>query len=111
VQASGREELAFAFEWAQPGPWWALALLPGLKSKLRFGGGDKVVEFVAPVGGTTGHVGFATPFASGDGAEVFDEVSGTMALVISVFPAKGTKVEFFAIVDDQEGGLGEVNLL
>ena len=88
---------------------WVLQL--GLKSKLRIGGSEEVGEFVAFGGGAAGHVGLAAASAAGDGAEVLDEVSGTVPGIVAVFSAKSPEVELVAIIDDEEGGLGEMNLL
>lgn len=88
--------------------------MPGLflrfgESELRIGGCEEAEEFVAFGSSAAGHVGFASAFAAGDGAEVFDEVAGSVAFVVAVFPAEGAEVELVAIIDDEEGGLGEVD--
>ena len=64
--------------------------------------------FGAVGGGATGHVGLAAAFASGEGGELFDEVASAVASVVAIFSAEGSEVELVAIVDDEEGRLGEV---
>ena len=60
-------------------------------------------------GGAAGHVRLASTFATGDGGEVFDEVAGAVTGVVSVFSAEGAEVELVAVIDDEEGGVGEVD--
>ena len=61
-------------------------------------------------GSTACHVWLAAAFPAGDGAEVLDEVSSAVTSVVSVFTTKGSEVKLGAVIDDEEGGLGEVDL-
>ena len=72
---------------------------------------EEFVLFVALGGGASGHVGFAAAFATGEGGEFADELAGAVAGVVAVFAAEGSEVELAAVVDDEEGGVGEVKLL
>ena len=82
-----------------------------LESQGSLGGGEDFGSFITVGGGSAGHVGFPSALAAGDGGKVFDEVPGAEAGIVSVFPAKGSEVELVAVIDDEEGGVGEVDLL
>ena len=72
---------------------------------------EKFFFFGAVGSGAASHVGFAATFSACDCGEFFDEVAGSVTCIVAVFSAEGSEVEFVAIIDDEEGGLGEVELL
>ncbi len=82
-----------------------------LKTQLLIGGSDERVELFAFGSSASSHVRFAPSFSSSDGSKVLNEIPGSVTIFLPFLSADGSKVESAAVVDYNEGGLGELNFL